>query len=219
MLDNPFPLLIAATGLMIVPFIVVSLTAFVKIAVVLFLVRSALGVQQTPPNLVLYGVTIVLTGYVMSPVMAASYAAIMDGGGGPGALGDPAEWPGMVQRGMDPVRAFLTRLTTPTDRAFFLQAAQEMHAGGSVTPAETDLFILAPAFVTAELTRAFEIGVLLYLPFIVIDLVITNILTAMGMMMVSPMVISLPFKLLLFVAVDGWSRLTHGLVMSYVGGG
>ena len=79
-----------------------------------------------------------------------------------------------------------------------------------------DLFVLAPAFVTAELTRAFEIGVLLYLPFIVIDIVITNILTAMGMMMVSPMVISLPFKLLLFVGVDGWTRLTHGLVLSYM---
>lgn len=202
---------------MIVPFIVVSLTAFVKIAVVLFLVRSALGVQQTPPNLVLYGVTIVLTGYVMSPVMVASYAAVADQGSGLSALSDPAQWPEMIQRGLEPVRAFLTRFTTPEDRAFFLQAAQEMHAGGTVTPGESDLFILAPAFVTAELTRAFEIGVLLYLPFIVIDLVITNILTAMGMMMVSPMVISLPFKLLLFVAVDGWSRLTHGLVMSYVG--
>lgn len=216
-MDNPFPLLIAATGLMAVPFIVVSLTAFVKIAVVLFLVRSALGVQQTPPNLVLYGVTIVLTVYVMSPVFALSWAGITQGGSLTG-LTDPGQWPGMLERGLEPVRDFLMRLTTPADRAFFLQAAQEMHAQSNVTPTESDLFILAPAFVTAELTRAFEIGVLLYLPFIVIDLVITNILTAMGMMMVSPMVISLPFKLLLFVAVDGWSRLTHGLVISYVPG-
>ena len=218
-MDNPFPLLIAATGLMAVPFVVVSLTAFVKIAVVLFLVRSALGVQQTPPNLVLYGVTIVLTVYVMSPVFAQSWTAITQGGAGMAGLTDPAQWPGMLQRGLEPVRAFLMRLTTEQDRAFFLQAAQEMHASTNVEPAQGDLFILAPAFVTAELTRAFEIGVLLYLPFIVIDLVITNILTAMGMMMVSPMVISLPFKLLLFVAVDGWARLTHGLVMSYVPGG
>lgn len=215
-MDSPFPLLITATGLMIIPFLVVSLTAFVKIAVVLFLVRSALGVQQTPPNLVLYGVTIVLTAYVMSPVMAASVAAMTEGGTMT-ALPPPAEWAGLVQRGLEPVRDFLMRFTTPQDRAFFLTAAQEMHSATTVAPAETDIFILAPAFVTAELTKAFEIGVMLYLPFIVVDLVITNILTAMGMMMVSPMVISLPFKLLLFVAVDGWSRLTHGLVMSYVG--
>ena len=217
-MDNPFPLLVAATGLMIVPFLVISLTAFVKIAVVLFLVRSALGIQQTPPNLVLYGVTIVLTGYVMSPVLAASWQALQEGGVSLATLTDPAELPRALQRGIEPVRDFLTRLTTPADRAFFLQAAQEMHATTGVGPSESDLFILAPSFVTAELTRAFEIGVLLYLPFIVIDLVITNILTAMGMMMVSPMVTSLPFKLLLFVAVDGWSRLTHGLVMSYVPG-
>ena len=217
-MDNPFPLLVAATGLMIVPFIVISLTAFVKIAVVLFLVRSALGVQQTPPNLVLYGVTIVLTGYVMSPVLAEVQQALIASGVSLSTLTDPAELPRALSQGLEPVRGFLSRLTTPADRAFFLEAAQEMHATTGVGPTERDLFILAPAFVTAELTRAFEIGVLLYLPFIVIDLVITNILTAMGMMMVSPMVISLPFKLLLFVAVDGWSRLTHGLVMSYVPG-
>lgn len=217
-MESPFPLLLAAVGLMIVPFLVVSLTAFVKIAVVLFLVRSALGVQQTPPNLVLYGVTIVLTGYVMSPVLAASFAAMTDGGMMT-TLPDPSEWPSVIQKGLSPIRDFLIRFTSPEDRAFFLSAAEEMHATTAVSPTEEDIFILAPAFVTAELTRAFEIGVLLYLPFIVVDLVVTNILTAMGMMMVSPMVISLPFKLLLFVAVDGWSRLTHGLVMSYVAGG
>ena len=216
-MDSPFPMLIAASGLMLVPFIVVSLTAFVKIAVVLFLVRSALGIQQTPPNLVLYGVTLVLTAYVMSPVIAQSFAAVNQAGGME-SLTQPGQWPGLIEQGLAPVRAFLLRFTTPGDRAFFLQAAQEMHAGTAMNPTENDIFILAPSFVTAELTRAFEIGVLLYLPFIVIDLVITNILTAMGMMMVSPMVISLPFKLLLFVAVDGWSRLTHGLVMSYVPG-
>ena len=214
-MESPLPLLMAATALMIVPFLVVSLTAFVKIAVVLFLVRSALGVQQTPPNMVLYGVTIVLTGYVMSPVIAQSIAALTDNGSLT-TVPPPSEWAQLLQRGLEPVREFLMRFTTPQDREFFLSAAQEMHTNSGVMPGERDIFILAPAFVTAELTRAFEIGVLLYLPFIVIDLVMTNILTAMGMMMVSPTVISLPFKLLLFVAVDGWSRLTHGLVMSYV---
>lgn len=212
-MENPVPLLVFASGLLVVPFVVVSITAFVKIAVVLFLVRSALGVQQTPPNLVLYGVTIVLTAYVMSPVFSQAMAAVVEAGV---PMDDPTGWAPAVEAGTGPIRDFLTRFTTEGERLFFLDAAREMHGGLETELEETDLFILAPAFVTAELTRAFEIGVLLYLPFIVIDIVVTNILVALGMMMVSPMVISLPFKLLLFVAVDGWTRLTHGLVLSYV---
>lgn len=212
-MDNPFPILIVAVVVMLVPFIVVSVTAFVKISVVLFLVRSALGVQQTPPNLVLYGVTIVLTAYVSMPIFQASYAelATIDGD-----LADPNIWPLAYERAIVPIREFLVRFTEDSDRQFFLQAAQELHSEVDVELSENDIFVLAPAFVTAELTKAFEIGVLIYLPFIVIDIVVTNILTALGMMMVSPMVISLPFKLLLFVAADGWTRLTHGLVLSYV---
>jgi type III secretion protein R len=212
-LESSVPLLVFATTLMLVPFVVVSVTAFVKISVVLFLVRSALGVQQTPPNLVLYGVTIVLTAYVMSPVFGQSFAAITESGL---EFTNPSSWTGLYELGSQPIRDFLIRFTTEAERIFFLEAAQEMHGDLQTELSARDLFILAPAFVTAELTRAFEIGVLLYLPFIVIDLVVTNILTAMGMMMVSPMVISLPFKLLLFVAVDGWTRLTHGLVLSYL---
>lgn len=213
-MENPFPIIALASALFLVPFAVVSVTAFVKIAVVLFLLRSALGIQQTPPNLVLYGVTIVLTAYVGMPVFQQSYDAIL---AIDGDLTNPTLWGTMAEAGMTPVREFLIRMTTPEERLFFQQAAEELHGGTEfmqVTGGE--FFILAPAFVTAELTRAFEIGVLLYLPFIVIDLVITNILTAMGMMMVSPMIISLPFKILLFVAADGWTRLTHGLVLSYV---
>jgi type III secretion protein R len=212
-MDNPFPIIALASVLLLLPFAVVSVTAFVKIAVVLFLLRSALGIQQTPPNLVLYGVTIVLTAYVGMPVFSQSYEAVLAVSGD---TSNPLLWGAMAEAGLGPVRDFLTRLTTPEDRVFFQQAAEELHGDslGDVTGGE--LFVLAPAFVTAELTRAFEIGVLLYLPFIVIDLVITNILTAMGMMMVSPMIISLPFKLLLFVSADGWTRLTHGLVLSYI---
>lgn len=212
-MENPVPILAFASTLVVIPFAVVSITAFVKISVVLFLIRSALGVQQTPPNLVLYAVTIVLTAYVMAPVIGASFALVE---GATLDFTNPATLIPLFEDASQPIRDFLIRFTTPTDRTFFLEAAREMHGPAGTALAETDLFILAPAFVTAELTRAFEIGVLLYLPFIVIDIVITNILTAMGMMMVSPMVISLPFKLLLFVGVDGWQRLTHGLVLSYL---
>lgn len=213
-MDNPFPIIALASVLFLVPFAVVSVTAFVKISVVLFLLRSALGIQQTPPNLVLYGVTIVLTAYVGMPVFSLSYDAVLSLDVNPS---DPSNWATMAEAGLSPVRDFLLRMTTEEERVFFQTAAAELH-GNALTASLTggEFFVLAPAFVTAELTRAFEIGVLLYLPFIVIDLVITNILTAMGMMMVSPMIISLPFKLLLFVAADGWTRLTHGLVLSYV---
>lgn len=212
-MENPFPIIALASALLLVPFAVVSVTAFVKIAVVLFLLRSALGIQQTPPNLVLYGVTIVLTAYVGMPVFQESYDAIL---AVDGDIADPRVWGMMAEAGMQPVREFLMRHTTPDDRAFFQQAAEELHGDRMAGITGEEFFVLAPAFVTAELTRAFEIGVLLYLPFIVIDLVVTNILTAMGMMMVSPMIISLPFKLLLFVAADGWTRLAHGLVLSYI---
>lgn len=212
-MDNPFPILVVASVVMLVPFVIVSVTAFVKISVVLFLVRSALGVQQTPPNLVLYGVTIILTAYVSAPIFGQSYDNLV---GLNIDLTNTALWPQAYESGIEPIRNFLERFTSEADRLFFLQAAEELHADIELDLSENDMFILAPAFVTAELTRAFEIGVLLYLPFVVIDIVITNILTAMGMMMVSPMVISLPFKLLLFVAADGWTRLTHGLVLSYV---
>lgn len=212
-MENPVPLLAFATTLLLVPFVVVSVTAFVKISVVLFLIRSALGVQQTPPNLVLYGVTIVLTAYVMSPVFSASFAVVE---GVEIDMSNPAALMPLFEEASQPIRDFLTRFTSDVERTFFLEAAREMHGNLDTDLSEDDLFVLAPAFVTAELTRAFEIGVLLYLPFIVIDIVVTNILTAMGMMMVSPMVISLPFKLLLFVGVDGWQRLTHGLVLSYI---
>ena len=211
-MENPFPILVAATAVMLVPFIVVSLTAFIKIAVVLFLVRSALGVQQTPPNLVLYGVTIVLTAYVSAPIFQAAYGELITLNAD---LSSPDTWPLAYERAIIPIREFLFRFTEESDRAFFLQAAQELHSDTDVALNEDDMFILAPSFVTAELTKAFEIGVLIYLPFIVIDIVVTNILTALGMIMVSPLVISLPFKLLLFVAADGWTRLMHGLVLSY----
>lgn len=212
-MDDPVPFIGFAALLMIAPFVVISITAFVKIAIVLFLVRSALGVQQAPPNLVLYGVTVILTVYVSGPIFGASYAQVA-------ALGldltDAANWPQAYEAGIGPIQEFLMRFTTPEGRGFFVNAAAELAPEGAPPVEETDLYILAPTFVTAELTRAFEIGVLLYLPFIVVDLIVTNILTAMGMLMVSPLVISLPFKLLLFVAVDGWTRLTHGLVISYV---
>ena len=202
---------VAAAGL--VPFAAVTMTSFLKISVVLFLVRNALGTQQTPPNVVLYGIAIVLAAYVSAPLLGEVYARL---------TADDADFASaaglrrMAEGLATPLREFLGRFAAEPEREFLLSAA------GRVWPAEAaaaatrdDLTILIPAFVISELRRAFEIGFLLYLPFVVIDLIVSNVLMAMGMVMVSPLVISVPFKLALFVLVDGWSLLTHGLILGY----
>jgi type III secretion protein R len=206
--------LIAITfGLGLLVFVVVTTTSFLKISVVLFLVRNALGVQQVPPNIVLYGVALILTVYISTPIIEQVY----------GQLNDPAlqyktfdDWGVAVKRAQEPVRDYLKRFTRPEERQFFLNATERVWPADMRNRAtEDDLSILAPSFLLAELKRAFEIGFLLYLPFITIDLVVTTILMAMGMSLVAPTVISIPFKLFLFIAIDGWSRLMHGLVLSY----
>ena len=216
-MDNLNPNLLAlvalGVGLGLIPLIAVTTTAFLKISIVLFLVRNALGTQQTPPNLILYGVAIVLTIYVSAPVISNVY----------GAVSNPAidyrtieGWQKAGQDVQAPIHDYLTRFTSPTEREFFVDATRKIWADQKVPAATPDsLVILIPSFVVSELTRAFEIGFLLYLPFIAIDLLVSNVLMAMGMTMVSPLVISVPFKLLLFVLINGWVRLLHGLVLSY----
>ncbi len=212
-LPDPFVLAVLFGGLALVPFAVVMVTAFTKIVVVLMLVRNALGIQQTPPNMVLYGLAVVLTVYISMPVIGdiwrrlsapdLTYSSVQD-------------FAAAADRAKEPFRAYLLKYTPDTERAFFLRATQQIwpeEARETVTG--EDLVILIPAFTVSQLTKAFEIGFLLYLPFIAIDLIVSNILLAMGMMMVSPLTISLPFKLFLFVVVDGWTRLIHGLVLSY----
>jgi type III secretion protein R len=206
-------LLAITLGFGLLTFAVVTTTAFIKITVVLLLVRNALGVQQVPPNIVLYSVALILTVYISAPLGDRIYQQ----------LADPSveyrtfeDWTKAAGRAREPIREELRRFTTEEERQFFLSATQhvwpsEMHQ--RVGP--EDLTILLPSFMISELKRAFEIGFLLYLPFVTIDLVVTTILMAMGMSMVSPTLISVPFKLFLFIAVDGWSRLLHGLVLSY----
>lgn len=207
----PIILLVAAVGL--IPLVVVTMTGFLKISIVLFLIRNALGVQQSPPNLVLYGIALILTVYVTTPLVGDIYRL---------AEAHPMDFQTVegIKAAADvlkpPLEAHLARFTDDNEKNFFLQATEGIwseEARASVT--KDDLIVLVPSFVSSELTRAFEIGFLLYLPFLVVDLVVSNILMAMGMMMVSPTLISIPLKIFLFVAVDGWSRLMHGLILSY----
>lgn len=206
-------LILIGVGLGLLPILAVTTTAFLKISIVLFLIRNALGTQQTPPDLVLNSIALMLTLFLSAPLMSTIYARLsvpnLD-------LHSVAGWQTVAGLVQQPIRDHLNRFINPVERDFFLSAAKQIWAGASDTTIGSDNFlVLIPSFVISELTRAFEVGFLLYLPFIAIDLIISNILMAMGMSMVSPLVISVPFKLFLFVLVNGWGRLLHGLVVSY----
>jgi type III secretion protein R len=210
---DPVTLLLAFGLLTVVPTLVAVTTCFLKISVVMNLVRNALGVQQVPPNIVIYGLALILTVYVMAPVGNRIYQAFNEE---PAALRSVGGMVKVIRKGAEPMRGFLERHTKPEQREFFVRAAHRLwgpELAQDVTP--TDFLVLMPAFIVSELTSAFQIGFLLYLPFVIIDLIVSNILLAMGMMMMSPVTVSLPLKLFLFVAVDGWTRLIEGLILTY----
>ncbi len=212
-MPDPVNIVIALVLVGAIPFIVVMMTAYTKLVVVLMVLRNALGLQQVPPNLILYAIALVLTLFISQPIVMEISDIVALEGGDLSAIDD---WIALLQKAAEPVRAHLIRFATGSERAFFMQAATELWGAEAAANVQSDsFFILVPSFVVSELTRAFEIGFLLYLPFIVIDLVVSNILIAMGAMMVSPVTISLPIKLFLFVIVDGWTRLLHGLILSY----
>ncbi|HYN86261.1 MAG TPA: type III secretion system export apparatus subunit SctR [Pyrinomonadaceae bacterium] len=217
---NPIVLIIVLGALALAPFALIMLTSFVKISVVLSILRNALGTQQVPPNQVITGISLILTIFVMSPVVEKMYAEA-------GEVGDSEAIFSEVsvktifeasKRGREPLRAFLERHAADRDRKMFFDLARRMAVKNGNDPNEinvTDFRIVIPAFVTSQLTEAFKIGFLLFIPFLIIDMVVSNILQAMGMFMLSPTMISLPFKLLLFVLVDGWVILVRNLVLGY----
>ncbi|WP_313625241.1 EscR/YscR/HrcR family type III secretion system export apparatus protein [Achromobacter sp.] len=232
---DPISLAVVLALLALVPLAAVMTTSFLKIAVVLTLVRNALGVQQVPPNMALYGLALILSAYVMGPVVmqigdelrapsaAVAPGAVAPGAAAPGSPGLNAPAPDRLEgildavaRGAEPMRAFMMKNSRPEQRDFFVRTARQLWGEQAARNLkEDDLLVLIPAFLVSELTAAFQIGFLLYLPFVIIDLIVSNILLAMGMMMVSPVTISMPLKLFLFVMVDGWTRLIQGLVLSY----
>lgn len=211
---DPITLGLGLALLALLPTLVVCTTCFLKITVVMSLLRNALGVQQIPPNIALYGLSLILTAYIMAPIGTRIYDTTV---AQPGTMRNIESLVQGVRTGAEPLRDFMVRNSKPEQREFFVGHTKKLwgpEMSADVKP--TDFMVLMPAFLVSEITAAFQIGFLLFLPFIIIDLVISNILLAMGMMMVSPVTISLPLKLFLFVAVDGWSRLIHGLVLTYV---
>lgn len=211
--SNILSLIVVVMMLGFLPFVAVGVTAFAKITVVLLIVRNALGVQQTPPNMVLYGIALVLTVYIAAPLAGELQALAAD----PELRYETVDdWILVFERGAEPIREFLVKHARAADRMFFFEATGKLWGEEQASTVTSDsLPVLVPAFLVSELTRAFEIGFLLYLPFLAIDLVVSAVLMSLGMMMVSPTMIAVPFKLFLFVAVDGWSRLVQGLVLSY----
>ena len=315
---SPALVLVIVVALALAPFVAVMVTSFTKIVVVLSLLRNALGLQQVPPNVVINGLAIVLSIYVMYPVILDTHAAItarmegrpppasvqekidaraasqaerarraaeaaalaqaaaagdpqpaspaaadalraeaeararaargelfrnVTGGAGTGEDGGPAAGQppappiaatpaptpappsgtgmdaayllSLVDAGKEPLRSFLIKHSHHGESAFFLRSAQRLMPERSHELSQEDFIVVIPAFTVSELTAAFQIGFLIFLPFLIIDLVVANLLLALGMMMMSPTIVSLPFKLLLFVLVDGWAKLVHGLVLTY----
>jgi type III secretion protein R len=213
-LPDPLTIIVLATLLSLAPFMAVMMTSYVKLAVVLTLIRNALGVQNVPPNLVLNGLALVLSVYIMAPVAQGTFSKLK-------ALDFQQLSVSTLQNALNeakvPITEFLDRHTNKIQKRFFFDTTKRLWPDSARQGLTDESFvILLPAFCVSELTVAFQIGFLLYLPFIAIDLIVSNILLAMGMMMVSPMTISLPFKLLLFVLVDGWTRLIQGLVVTYI---
>ena len=192
------------------PFIIVSATSFVKMAIIFSLIRNALGVQQIPPNMVIYGMAITITVYIMLPIGDRIYQIVQEAE----ARGETVEM--YFPKAVQPLSAFLERNAEKEHKRFFSESTKKFWPEDlKLHPEGRKFLALLPAFLITEISEAFEIGFLIYLPFIAVDIVVSNILLALGMMMVSPVTISLPFKLFLFVAVDGWTRLIKGLLSSY----
>ena len=201
-------LLALMTTLTLLPSMLLMMTSFVRIIIVLSLLRQALGTGQTPPNMVLVGLSLFLTLFIMSPVFDNIYQnALLP------YMNGSMPFEKALALAEAPVREFMMHQTREDDITMFMQIAQKKEV---TSAAEVPFTTLMPAFITSELKSAFTIGFMIYIPFVVIDLIVASVLMSMGMMMLSPMIISMPFKLMLFVLVDGWTLLMGSLASSFI---
>jgi type III secretion protein R len=200
-------------ALSVLPLIVVTTTAFLKIVIVLLITRNAIGVQQVPPSIAVYGIAMMLTAFVMAPTLQSVANSVSQ------ALQErpQSNWQRTVSQTVEPLRLFMLKYSKREDREEFVERARKLWPPEQAAQAkQDDFFVLVPAFMIAEIQAAFEMGFLISIPFLVVDLIVSNLLLALGMQMVSPMTISLPLKLFLFVAVDGWGKLLRSLLDSYL---
>ena len=205
--ERALQLVALVTVLALAPSILVMVTSFTRIVVVLSLLRSAIGTQTAPPNGVIVSLALFLTAFVMAPTLRESYANGVE----PLIAGQiqPGE---AFNRAASPIKTFMLRHVREKDLALFTNMAREPRPQ---RPEDVGLHVLTPAFMISELRRAFEIGFLLFVPFLIIDLVVASILMSVGMMMLPPATVALPFKLIFFVLVDGWNLVAGSLVQSY----
>lgn len=210
--SQPVYLIVLLIGLSLLPFVGMMVTSFTKIVVVLSITRQAIGIQQAPPNMVITGLALILTVYVMHPVGMQCY----EQGKKHWHQGKAPDLYQVLRSSSEPLRAFLVKEASPKNVELFHRLAHQMRRPQDrATLNQKDFVVLVPAFIVSELSRAFQIGFLIFLPFLIVDMVVANILMALGMQMLSPTTISLPFKVLLFVMVDGWYLITKGLVLGY----
>ncbi len=204
---NPvLQLLIVMTVFSLIPLVFCCMTSFLRFVIVFSMLKTALGTQSVPPSLVIVGLSMILTFFTMGPTFQRMY----DMGSVPYQQNQNIV--AAITEGSKPLKEFMMKQTRESDLAFFIQLTKKK---APANPDEISIWEVAPAYIMSELKTAFEIGFVIFVPFIVLDLVIANILLALGMFMLSPTIISLPFKLLIFIAVDGWALIVQGLVTSY----
>lgn len=202
-------LVLLTTVLSLAPAILIMMTSFVRIVVVLSLLRTAIGVQASPPNPVIIALALFMTGFVMAPTFGEAWTA-----GVAPMMAEELPVEEALPKALAPMKDFMLAQTREKDLALFIDLARI----APETPETTPIHVVTPAFMISELRRAFEIGFLVFIPFLIIDMVIASILMAMGMMMLPPIVISLPFKLIFFVLIDGWRLIAGSLVQSFGAG-
>ena len=194
------------TVLSLAPSILVMMTSFTRIIVVLSFLRTAMGIQQTPPNSVMISLALFLTFFVMAPTFQAAYDTALQP-----LLNQEIEETEAFERGIEPFKMFMLQHAREKDLELFKEISEDT----SATPMDLPITVVIPSFMISELRRAFEIGFMLFLPFLIIDMVTASILMSMGMMMLPPVIISLPFKVIFFVMVDGWYLVTGSLIKSF----
>lgn len=204
---NPvIQMIIVMAAFSMLPFIFSCMTSFLRFTIVFSLLKTALGTQQVPPAIVIVGLSMILTFYTMGSVFQKMYDV------GQVPYKKTGNMVLAISEGSKPLKEFMMKQTRQSDLEFFVSLSQKTPPK---SPEELSVWQVAPAYIVSELKTAFEIGFIIFVPFIVLDLVVANILLALGMFMLSPTIISLPFKLLIFIAVDGWSLIVQGLVSSY----
>jgi flagellar biosynthetic protein FliP len=205
--SNAVQILLLLGGLTMIPALLFTVTGFTRILIVLGFIRTAMGTQQSPPNQVLVGIALFLTIFVMMPTIGAIKKEAWDP-----LSHHQISTSTALHRAEEPLREFMFKQTRTKDIAMFVNLA---HIKQPKTRADVPTYVLVPAFIMSELKTAFQIGFLIFLPFLIIDMIVASTLMSMGMMMLPPVLISLPFKILMFVLIDGWDLVTHSLVASF----